>query len=181
MHSAARHLTKMLSTKIPIPEFGQCFSYNRVFYTKFQGEPTTIQEFVPGTFTKYINNNGKCYSFPEQCTAVSKELQLKAECLVHLTYESTDQTDKRLMLLDIQGSEYQLYDLEITTTQLYFFCGNFSIVAIAEFPKKHACDKCCEMLEFPDIPKKSVSVTNIYVLHTASTSDILGYILLALC
>ena len=42
-----------------------------------------------------------------------KELQLKAECLVHFTYESTNQ---KLMLLDIQGSGYQLYDPEIATT-----------------------------------------------------------------
>ena len=35
---------------------------------------------------------------------------------MQFTYESTDQTDQRLMLLDIQGSEYQLYDPEITTT-----------------------------------------------------------------
>ena len=72
MHPAARHLTKKLSTKTP-PEFGQYFCYN----TQFQCGPVTIEEFVPGTFTKHVNNNGECYSCPEQCTAVSKELQLK--------------------------------------------------------------------------------------------------------
>lgn len=123
-----------------------------------QREPVTIEGCIPGTFTKYINNNGECYSCPEQCTAVSKELQLKAECLVQLTYESTDQ---QLMLLDNQKSGYQLYAPEITRTQLflnnttevYLCCGNLSIVAIAEFAKKHACGKYCEMLEFPDKPK----------------------------
>ena len=65
------------------------------------------------------------------------------------------------MLLDIQGSGYQLYDPEIATTQLflddatevYFCCGNLSTIAIAQFAKKHACNKYCEMLELPAIPK----------------------------
>ena len=74
MHTVARHLTKKLSTKIPT-EFGQCFWYNQVFYTQFQDEPATIEEFVPGNFTKYINNNGESYSCPEQCTAVSNPYQ----------------------------------------------------------------------------------------------------------
>ena len=52
----------------------QGFWYNRVFYKQFQDDPETIEEFVPGTFTKYINNNGECYSCPEQPTAVSEEL-----------------------------------------------------------------------------------------------------------
>ena len=46
-------------------------------YIQFHCGPVTIEGFIPGTFTKYVNNNGECYSFPEQCTAVSKELQLK--------------------------------------------------------------------------------------------------------
>ena len=74
MHTVARHLTKKLSTKIPT-EFGQCFWYNQVFYTQFQDEPATIEEFVPGNFTKYINNNRESYSCPEQCTAVSNPYQ----------------------------------------------------------------------------------------------------------
>ena len=34
MHEVARHVTKGFSMKVP-EEFGQCFSYNHVFFTKF--------------------------------------------------------------------------------------------------------------------------------------------------
>ncbi|KAJ7365535.1 hypothetical protein OS493_005647 [Desmophyllum pertusum] len=157
MHSVARQLTKQFSSKVPT-QFGQSFHYNRVFYTQFEDEPVTIEEFVPGTFIKYINNNGELCSLPEQCTAEFQELCLKAHCLVHSTYESTNH---KLMLLDIQGSGYQLYDPEIATTELfcenkseiYFCCGNLSTIAIGEFSKKHKCNMYCEMLELPEMPQ----------------------------
>ena len=58
MHSVARHLTKVFSNKVP-QEFGECFTFNRAYYTVYQGQPATVEEFVEGTFRKYVNNNGK--------------------------------------------------------------------------------------------------------------------------
>lgn len=158
MHSAARQLTEQFSNKVP-SHFGRCFHYNRVFYTKFEDEPATVEEYVPGNFLKYINNNGECCSAPEKCTNEYKELFLKAECLVHYSYEYSKH---KLMLLDIQGSKYQLYDPEIATTNLVcessseflFCCGNLSTIAISEFTKKHICNDYCEMLELPPVVHK---------------------------
>lgn len=65
MHCAARHLTKVFSNKVP-QEFGECFTFNRAYYTVYQGEPATVEEFVEGTFRKYVNNNGKVCR-PEVC------------------------------------------------------------------------------------------------------------------
>ena len=58
MHCAARHITKAFSIKAP-PEFGECFTFNQAYYTVYQGQPATVEEFVEGTFCKYVNNNGK--------------------------------------------------------------------------------------------------------------------------
>ena len=57
MHSV-RHLTKVFSNKVP-HKFGECFTFNRAYYTVYQGQPATVKEFVEGTFRKYVNNNGK--------------------------------------------------------------------------------------------------------------------------
>lgn len=155
MHAVARQLAKQFSSNAP-KQFGQCFHYNHVFFTQFN-EPATIEEFVPGDFIKYINNNGGCCSLARDNNAEQKELCLKAECLVHYTY---DLTDHKLMLLDIQGSGYQLYDPEIatsdlcdSTSEIYFCCGNLSTIAMEEFSKQHECNKYCQMLDLPQIPK----------------------------
>ena len=57
------------------------------------------------------------------------------------------------MLLDIQGSEYSLYDPEIATQEhcdeddeYYFYCGNLSSLSIDNFLKQHKCNKFCRMM-----------------------------------
>ena len=60
MHTVARQLTKRFSSIVP-EEFGQSFAYNKVFYSRFNDEPVTVEvEFVSGQFTKYVNNDGNC-------------------------------------------------------------------------------------------------------------------------
>jgi hypothetical protein len=59
MHSVARHLTKQFTLKAP-KSFGKSFSYNKVFFAMYDGQPVTVEEFVPGAFTKYVNNDGHC-------------------------------------------------------------------------------------------------------------------------
>ena len=150
MHCAARHLTNVFSTKAP-KAFGECFKFNRAYYTVYQGQPATVEEFVEGTFRKYVNNNGKVCKLPEGCSADIKTIFEKAECLVHFSYV---QSSEKLMLLDLQGADHQLYDPEIATTELhsqnaeaYFCCGNLSFISIDEFNEKHKCNKFCEMID----------------------------------
>jgi len=100
-----------------------------VYFTTINEQPATVKGFVPGPFAKLINNGGKKANLPEDADDALKDLLAKAECLVHYTYESSNQ---QLMLLDIQGSGYCLYDPEIATNELmdantmefYFCCGN---------------------------------------------------------
>ena len=61
-----------------------------------------------------------------------------------------------MMLLDIQGSAYHLYDPEIATNDLLdndgeiFFCsGNLSCDAISMFERQHKCSQFCALLNLP--------------------------------
>ena len=75
----------------------------------------TVEEFVSGQFTKYVNNDGNCINPKEDAHPEFKEIFDKAQCLGHFTSLITKQ---QLMLLDIQGPRYSLYDPEIATADL---------------------------------------------------------------
>ena len=157
MHSAAVQIANEFKKHAP-GSFGECFKYNRVFYTKYLDKPATIEEFVPGSFSKYVNNNGLCCSPPQGCTSYVKEMYEKAQCLVHFSYLHSDQ---KFMLLDIQGSFYQLYDPEIATVdmrntnsdnaEIYFCCGNLSTIAINKFLEEHTCNAYCKSMKLKSV------------------------------
>ena len=108
MSAVAGHLTKRFAKNVP-PEFGGTFEYAKVFFAVFKKQPVTIEEFVQGEFHKYVNNNG--FHVPSPSVEFD-EVYEKAQCLVHYSYQISE---KKLMLLDIQGSFFKLYDPEIAT------------------------------------------------------------------
>ena len=71
-----------MQAKVP-PEFRDLFIYGKVFYSEWDNCPVTVEEYVPGVFTKYINNDRDII---ESCDEDSSEIFKKAECLVHFTY-----------------------------------------------------------------------------------------------
>ena len=83
------------------------------------------------------------------------EVYEKVQCLVHYSYQISE---KKLMLLDIQGSFFKLSDPEIATTDLLVnnasldskevncCAGNLSCIAIVEFKSKHSCNKYCDTI-----------------------------------
>ena len=107
MHSVARNVTQQSSTKIPA-EFGDTFSYGKVFYSMLENVPVTVEAYIPGEFVKYINNNGVCIDSPNE---ELDTLFLKSQCHSHFSYEYSNKD------LDIQGSGYSLYDPEISTSK----------------------------------------------------------------
>ena len=125
--------------------------FNKIYFGKIVEEDTcvTIEEYIPGKFTKYVNNNG--LSIPVDKDDNVRLLQ-KAECFAHYTYVKSGE---KLMVLDIQGSGYRLYDPEIASTELVvenelLFCvGNLSNTAIQTFLGNHKCiDNMCRMFGF---------------------------------
>lgn len=150
MHAVARNLTARFAAKVPT-EFGEVFTCGKVFYSEWDNCPVTVEEYVPGVFSKYINNDGDII---ESCNEDSSEISKKAECLVHFTYSFSD---NKLMVLDIQGSGFKLYDPEIVTTDLmekgeiYFCAGNLSTISITTFAEKHVCNKFCKMMKLQEL------------------------------
>jgi hypothetical protein len=157
MHEVAKHFAKKMSKKVP-GTFGNTFFYNKVYYTKFEDQHATIEEYINGYFVKYVNNNGHCVLPPESSTQDEKVIYEKAETLVHYSYALSE---GKMMLIDIQGSGYALCDPEIATeslkddddndnSEILFCCGNLSTMAIQGFLNEHSCNKYCKMLALSD-------------------------------
>ena len=78
------------------------------------GKYVTIQEFIDDDFVKYVNNNGKLCENGDICD--------KAQAFAQFTYE---QSQGKLIVLDIQGTGYTLYDPEIASLDLLGDEGNY--------------------------------------------------------
>ena len=100
------------------------FSYVDVFLgtIKETNEIVTIEEYAAGDFVKYVNNTGKTHANKND------DQYTKAESLVHFSYVKSN---KKLLLVDIQGANYTLTEPEIAT-----LCGVFSFV-LETFQRKH--------------------------------------------
>ena len=93
------------------------------------GEFVSIKEYIDGDFIKYIKNNGDVCEKGTVCD--------KAEAFVHFTHEKSE---GKLIVLDIQGAGYTLYDPEIVSLDLLsddgtcqFCTGNLSEIAMKNF------------------------------------------------
>lgn len=148
MQILARNLASSLKKQAP-KEFGETFSYAKVYFGKCGGEIVTIESHINGEFRKYINNNGHIILQDSSETAV------KAETFAHYTYEKSE---KKLMVLDVQGVDFTLTDPEIasaelmdSTNKILFCSGNLSIMAIEAFLSMHACNNYCLLLDLPKV------------------------------
>ncbi len=124
--------------------YGRFLKCNQIYYGELEsGECITLEEFIEGKFTKYMNNTGKL------CVGPMNEVGQKAENLAHFSYEKSDQ---KLMITDIQGSGYTLFDPEIASADvldgdanILFCAGNLTSFAINEFKANHVCNEYCRM------------------------------------
>ena len=147
MHHLARNMTANLQMAVneakKEEEFGEMLRYNNIFLGKIDQDFVTVEEFIPGSFVKYINNTG------QRCVEAENENGKKAECLSHFSFEKSEKT---LMVVDIQGSGCNLYNPEIASIDLLdngkvMFCvGNLSKTAIEGFTMDHQCNKYCQLV-----------------------------------
>ena len=107
MHSAARRIAQAFAHKVPA-EFGELFHYKKIDFSKIEetDTPVTVEQFIPGNFCKYINNNGQIAESTEE----QQDLLQKAEYFVRFSFVYSN---NQLMVLDLQGVGYQLFDPEI--------------------------------------------------------------------
>eukprot|EP00111_Clytia_hemisphaerica_P013962 TCONS_00041108-protein len=155
MHSVARNIAQRMAKKakeLKDVKFGDIFVYERVYFGLLNGEPVTLEEFIPGFFLKYVNNDGNC--FPNH-TEEAAFIYQKAQTLVHFSIHISD---GKIILTDIQGSIFKLYDPEISTlvhqdedSEFYFCSGNLSLIAFQRFRKEHKCNEYCRMLGMKEI------------------------------
>ena len=151
MHTLAKNFAEQITVEVKKvgreEEFGQPFRFVEAFLGVIHStnEVVTIEEFTEGQFVKYVNNNGSIVNAPQS------ELQKKAECLVHFSY---NKSQEKLMVVDIQGSGYNLTDPEIATSvgsfdekdELLFCVGNLSKAACDTFFAAHSCNVFCDLL-----------------------------------
>lgn len=123
MQYLARNFASQLKEAIAkdrLDEYGQSFEYKSVHMEKAEdGEFLTVEEFIDGDFVKFINNNGIVC---EEDTTLCK----KAQAFSHFTYEKSE---GKVMVLDIQGSGYTLYDPEIASTEIQNEDGSYQFCA----------------------------------------------------
>ena len=147
MHMLAKNIATKLQSELAKDDalvlYGETLKYKKVFMGKMEGgEIVTIEEFIEEGFTKYINNNG-------ELSVSDSEILKKAESLAHFSYE---RSEKELMILDMQGSGYHLFDPEIASKTLMeddevlFSTGNLSTTAINNFVSVHKCNVYCNLL-----------------------------------
>ena len=134
MHAAAKSNALRFAKKAT-SSLGESFHFHEIFFSRIDDLPVTVEEYVPGIFQKYVNNTGNCGKPPSE---KYMDVYAKAETLCHFSYIDTN---REMMLLDLQGSMYELYDPEIVTTILQeeeggetnFFAGNLTMQAISTF------------------------------------------------
>ena len=152
MHYLARNLTAKMNEELMKDDnstfFGETLCYKKIFLGKIgEEEYVTVEEFIEGTFDKYINNDGEIYE-------KGSEITQKAECLVHYSFE---RSEKEVMILDIQGCGCNLFDPEICSKDIVLgekvmFCtGNLSTVAMNNFIQNHKCNFYCKLLNLSSL------------------------------
>ncbi|XP_028413094.1 alpha-protein kinase vwkA-like [Dendronephthya gigantea] len=142
MHMLARNFAIQLEKTMESSVYKTPLKYNKVFFgVTDDNQYVSVEEYVSGDFMKYINNDGI------SCVEES-DVSQKAGCLAHFSYQKSD---RKLIILDIQGSDHTLYDPEIATSDLFdqdcemLFCsGNLSKIAITNFVNDHSCNKYCK-------------------------------------
>ena len=160
MHTVARNITQRFEKAVP-EEFGQTFAYGKVYFAVLENEPVTVEEYIEGKFAKYINNNGYCFRIPNDDEI--KPVYEKAQTLMHW---SLILTKGKMMISDVQGSGYHLYDPEIATDRThdendeFLFCaGNLSFAAINAFKRNHSCNEFCKILKLEELQLQSEETT----------------------
>ena len=113
MHYLARNFAARLQEELEqsnsIHQFGPTLQYNKVFLGTIDSEYVTVEEYAPGTFIKYINNTANI------CGDPASSICQKAECLTHYSYA---RSDAELMVVDIQGCNYTMFDPEIVSKEI---------------------------------------------------------------
>ena len=140
MHALAKHVADSFCMQVKSvcrDAFGKVPACCERFLANEDEQWFSVEPSIEGSFATYINNTG----------IITDSLKLtvvytKVECLVHYSYEKSN---KQLMLSDIQGSGYTLYDQEITSSTPtedgeYLLCRKSEQYSNKYFFANHTCN-----------------------------------------
>ena len=112
-----------------------------------------MERFLDSEFTKYVNNDGS----PCQKVLGKSSLFKEAEALVQFSYETSN---KKFLVVDLEGADYKLYDPDIATIETLiealsaeelFYIGNLRETVINIFFTAHKCNVFCLELKMAEI------------------------------
>ena len=150
-HMLAKNFADQMRSNLKEIDFGETLTYSKPMLGKNNiGEIIMIEEFIPGSFLKYVNNDGRIVVGPPE------ELVIKAECLARF---SLVKSEEELRLVDIQGCGYELCDPQIASVQslvgtknyFRFSIGNMSTEALLNFKTEHECNRFCKLANLEDM------------------------------
>eukprot|EP00794_Sanderia_malayensis_P008493 gene8493-9400_t len=163
MHAAAKEMDMKMARKAP-EDFGPTFQYHTIYYAQDNDVHMTVEKYIPGVFQKDVNNNGLIGTASKDY----EEVYQKAKCLCHFSYI---ESKNELMVLDLQGCMYELFDPEIASSVLHdsegseetnFCAGNLSMIATDAFSCGNKCNKFFNMLNLPATNTSLESKTKSY-------------------
>lgn len=137
MDLLSRNFTKKLEKELRLNGnlelYGKTLTHTKIYMGRIHGQSDddwiTVEQYINGEFTKYMNNTGIPYG-------VNSEIRQKCASLAHFSYE---RSHENIMVVDIQGSDHILFDPEIASKELldgeevFFSAGILSLRAISDF------------------------------------------------
>jgi len=137
MDLLSRNFTKKLEKELRLNGnlelYGKTLTHTKIYMRRIHGQSddewVTVEQYINGEFTKYMNNTGIPYG-------VNSEIRQKCASLAHFSYE---RSHENIMVVDIQGSDHILFDPEIASKELldgeevFFSAGILSLRAISDF------------------------------------------------
>ena len=85
MYAVAHYIARASQKKAPA-KFGQCFSYDTVYFSTLDSRPVMVEKCIGGNFTKYINNDVTVSSSLTALGDMQQEQVEKAETLAHFRH-----------------------------------------------------------------------------------------------
>ncbi len=99
MHTLAQNITTQMQRNVP-ETFGETFSYDSMLFGKItenNGDAcfVTIERYLQGNFTKYVNNTGEISSTTRSTDDI---ITKKAETLMHYSYQVSQDMNIYLLI-----------------------------------------------------------------------------------
>ena len=80
LNALAHNFAQSVASEFQDAEFGEVFSYGKLYYSSLNGEPVTLENHLDGVFENFVNSTGELCVTPTDAS----ELSLKAETFCSL-------------------------------------------------------------------------------------------------